>query len=192
MSKVVQLKRQLQRGKVYRRSDLASVGGGVDRYLDALVEDGTLQKLAGGLYYYPEQTAFGPAVPNEEMLVEKFLKDKDFLVTTPNLYNSLGVGTTQLYNTRVVYNHKRHGAFVLGGLKFEFRVKPKFPKKVSAEFLLVDLVNNLETLAEDKEEVLEKVKLKVHNLDKKKLAKLAQDFGKVRTKKLVTHLLEVS
>jgi hypothetical protein len=34
------------------------------------------------------------------------------------------VGTTQLYDKTVVYNHKRHGNFSLGGRKFDFRVKP--------------------------------------------------------------------
>ena len=34
------------------------------------------------------------------------------------------VGTTQLYDKTVVYNHKRHGSFSLGGRKFDFRVKP--------------------------------------------------------------------
>jgi hypothetical protein len=37
----------------------------------------------------------------------------------------------------VVYNHKRHGEFSLGGRKFAFRVKPSFPKTLTKEFLLV-------------------------------------------------------
>jgi hypothetical protein len=36
-----------------------------------------------------------------------------FLLTSPNAYNTLGVGTTQLYDKTVVYNHKRHGHFML-------------------------------------------------------------------------------
>ncbi|MEI9899953.1 MAG: hypothetical protein WDN31_07155 [Hyphomicrobium sp.] len=54
-----------------------------------------------------------------------------FLLTAPNAYNSLGVGTTQLYDMTVVYNHKRHGAFTLGSRRFDFRVKPAFPKSLS-------------------------------------------------------------
>jgi hypothetical protein len=38
-------------------------------------------------------------------LVESFLKDSDFLMVKPNLYNTLGLGLTQLYNTTWVYNH---------------------------------------------------------------------------------------
>lgn len=59
-----------------------------------------------------------------------FLKDDRFLLTSPNAYNALGLGTTQLYNRRVVYNHKRHGKFVRGGRTYDFRVKPHFPRQV--------------------------------------------------------------
>ena len=47
--------------------------------------------------------------------MEAFLRDHRFLLTSPNAYNSLAFGTTQLYNQTVVYNHKRHGQFELGG-----------------------------------------------------------------------------
>ena len=75
------------------------------------------------------------------------------------------VGTTQLYDKTVVYNHKRHGNFSLGGRKFDFRVKPSLPRTLSREFLLVDLVNNLDRLAESKKEVLARVKERRSRLD---------------------------
>lgn len=56
---------------------------------------------------------------------------------SPNHYNSLGVGT-QLYNTKYVYNHKRHGEFQFGKNTFIFKVKPDFPKQLTPEYLLVD------------------------------------------------------
>ena len=122
-----------------------------------LLDDGTLTKLASGLYAYPKPTAFGKAPAEDDKLVKTFLKDDRFLLASPNAYNGLGVGTTQLYDKTVVYNHKRHGEFSLGGRTFEFRAKPSFPKRLSKEFLLVDLVNNLDRLAESKEEVLPRV-----------------------------------
>lgn len=189
MNKVKEFRQHLRPGQVYRREHLTNFSSAVDRHLDILVNEGSLQKLAGGLYYFPEKSVFGNVPPREEVLVRSFLKDDDFLLTTPNLYNSLGVGTTQLYNTVVVYNHKRHGEFTLGNRKFDFRIKPRFPKKLSTEFLLVELVNNLEELAEDKEEVLLKVKEKVRNGDKRKLLFAAERYGKVRTKKLFHNLL---
>lgn len=190
MSTLSTLKRHLRRGNVYRRADLERWSTAVDRHLNQLVEDGTFQKLSHGLYYYPKETVFGPTPPEEAILVRSFLKDDDFLITSPNAYNSLGVGTTQLYNKRVVYNHKRHGEFELGGRKFFFHAKPKFPKKLSEEFLLVDLVNNLDTLAEDKEMVLSKAKEKAGKLDLAKLKRTVSAYGGAKAKKVFSSILE--
>jgi len=184
------LKKHLKRGNVYRRADLERWSTAVDRHLGQLVEDGTLQKLSHGLYYYPKESVFGPTPPDEANLVRSFLKDDDFLITSPNAYNSLGVGTTQLYNKRVVYNHKRHGEFELGGRKFFFHSKPKFPKKITQEFLLVDLVNNLDSLAEDKTEVMQQVLDKAKKMELKKIKRNVSEYGNVRTKKLLSPILE--
>jgi hypothetical protein len=184
------LKKHLRRGNVYRRADLERWSTAVDRHLGQLVEDGTLQKLSHGLYYYPKESVFGPTPPDEANLVRSFLKDDDFLITSPNAYNSLGVGTTQLYNKRVVYNHKRHGEFELGGRKFFFHSKPKFPKKVTQEFLLVDLVNNLDSLAEDKTVVMQQVLDKAKKMELKKIKRNVSEYGNVRTKKLLSPILE--
>src|SRR6267154_6590786 len=156
MTKVEELKKRLRPGQVYRREDVARWSNAVDRHLKQLVDEGTLTKLSGGLYAYPKETAFGKAPAEDDKLVETFLKDDRFLLASPNAYNGLGVGTTQLYDKTVVYNHKRHGEFKLGGRKFAFRVKPHFPKSLTTEFLLVDLVNNLDWLAEAKDEVLKR------------------------------------
>ncbi|MBP4141985.1 hypothetical protein J3S90_09235 [Flavobacterium sp. P4023] len=161
----------------------------VDRHLDELVKEGTLQKLSQGLYSYPELTAFGAAPPEEEVLVRTFLKDKRFLVTSFNAYNALGVGTTQLYNRKIVYNHKRHGDFNLGGKTYSFRVKPHFPLKATTDFLLVDLLNNLDQLAEDPKEVLEKVRLKVAAMNTKKLKYSLREYGSTRAKKRLESIL---
>nr|WP_315153817.1 DUF6088 family protein [uncultured Flavobacterium sp.] len=189
MTKVEELKKQLERGKVYRRSDLAKWSKSVDRHLDVLLKEETLQKLSQGLYYFPEETTFGQTPPEDEVLVRSFLKDDRFLLTSPNAYNSLGVGTTQLYNQRIVYNHKRHGEFKLGNKKFSFRVKPHFPKKVTPEFLIVDLVNNLETLAEDHKEVLKNLSAKVRLMDAKKMEESVMEYGNAKTKKIFESLL---
>ncbi len=188
MSKVEELKKHLQRGKVYRRSDLIHWSKSVDRHLEELLKDKTLQKLSQGLYYFPKETVFGKVPPEEDVLVRSFLKDDRFLLTSPNSYNSLGVGTTQLYNQRVVYNHKRHGEFKLGNKNFLFRVKPHFPKKITPEFLLVDLVNNLDTLAEDHNEVLKNVYSKVRMMEEKKMKKSLIDYGNAKTKQLLAPL----
>lgn len=189
MNKLQELKKHLKRGKVYRRADLAKWSKSVDRHADELVKDGTLQKLAQGLYLYPEVTVFGEAPPEEEVLVRSFLKDSRFLVTSFNAYNSLGVGTTQLYNQKTVYNHKRHGEFKLGGKMYSFKMKPHFPKKATPEFLLVDLLNNLDKLAEDPNEVLAKVKFRVTEMNSKKLRKSLEEYGSLKAKKILEPLV---
>jgi len=154
------------------------------------VSEGTLIKLAGGLYAYPKKTVFGNAPAEDDKLVEAFLKDRRFLLVSPNAYNNLGVGTTQLYDKTVVYNRKRHGDFQLGRRRFAFRVKADFPKTLTKEFLLVDLVNNLDQLAEAGNEVLERLRVRVNSFDVRRLRRAARDYGTVRTKKFFERALK--
>jgi hypothetical protein len=184
MTRLEALKKHLRPGQVYRRADLARWSNAVDRHLKQLVSDGTLTKLSGGLYAYPKGTVFGRAPADDRALVRSFLKDDHFLLASPNAYNRLGVGTTQLYDKTVVYNRKRHGTFALGGRTFDFRMKPSFPRKLSSEFLLVDLVNNVDQLAESKDEVLARVKERAASLDAPRLRRAARNYGGVRAKKL--------
>jgi hypothetical protein len=104
----------------------------------------------------------------------------------------LGVGTTQLYDKTVVYNHKRHGSFSLGGRAFDFRVRPSFPRFLNREFLLVDLVNNLDRLAESKAEVLARVRERAASYDAPRLLRAARDYGNVRTKKFFARTLSAN
>ena len=189
MTLLDKLKMNLTEGKVYRRAELSNWSKSVDRHLEELVTDGTLQKLSPGMYYFPKESVFGQTPPDEKELVQSFLKDDRFLLTSLNAYNSLGVGTTQLYNERVVYNHKRHGEYKLGNRVFNFKLKPHFPKKVTEEFLLVDLVNNVDALAEDRNEVLQKVLLKARSMDKKKLKYIVNTYGGVRAKKMLNSVI---
>lgn len=184
MTKLEELKTHLKPGQAYRRADLARWSTSVDRHIKQLVESGVLKKLSGGLYTYPKATAFGPAPAGDKDIVSAFLKDHRFLLASPNAYNSLGVGTTQLYDRTVVYNHKRHGEFQLGGRKYAFRVKPRFPKSLTTEFLLVDLVNNLDQIAETKDEVLKRVMERAVAADKPRLRRAVREYGNERTKRL--------
>jgi hypothetical protein len=176
---------ELQAGRVYRREDLARLSKAVDRHLQELVSTGTLKKLAQGLYYAPKQSSFGPLPPTDEQVVQGFLRDKDFLVFSPSSYNTVGLGTTQLYNSTLVYNHKRHGVFKLGNRQFHFRVKPRFPKKLTPEFLYVDLLNNLEELAEDRDAVLSQARTKYLSFNQSLLLKTLDNYGSMATRKRV-------
>ena len=176
---------ELQAGQVYRREDLARLSNSVDRHLRELVSKGMLRKLAQGLYHAPKPSSFGPLPPTDEQVVKGFLRDKDFLVFSPSSYNAVGLGTTQLYNRTLVYNHKRHGLFRLGNRQFDFRVKPRFPKKLTAEFLYVDLLNNLDELAEDRDAVLVQARSKLSSFNPATLQLAVEKFSNMATRKLI-------
>lgn len=178
-------------GRVFRRKDISSQSPSVDRELSRRLQTGQVCKAARGLYYVPKQTPFGPVPPEPNRLLAKFLDDKQFLVFNPSAYNTLGLGTTQLYNRTTVYNHKRHGTFTLAGFEFEFRQKRQFPlaAKVTREFLLVDLLNNITTLAEDPATVLHRVQTQLATFDAGHLQAAARQYGTERTRKQVATLL---
>ena len=189
MKSLEALDRKLKPGQVYRRKDLLGLSSAVDRDLAQLVGAGKLRKVASGLYHKPEASVFGQVPADEQTMVKAFLEDDRFLVVSPNAYNSLGLGTTQLYNSRRVYNQKRHGQFKLGNHSFNFVQKPNVPKTLSKEFLLVELVNNLKNLEEDRSAVLDRIPNKLAEMDRRKLSQLVKDFGTVATKKFFSPLL---
>lgn len=182
MNTLNRLKNQLAAGHVYRRAELAHWSTAVDRHLKVLLGEGTLKRMSQGLYYCPKQASFGEVPPSDAELVRAFLKTPDFLLTSYNDYNALGVGATQLYNHRLVYNHKRHGQFELGGKMFDFRLKHKFPKVVTKEFLLVDLLNHLNDLAEDKEAILRAVGRKYFSPPTAQIQAMVNEYAGERTK----------
>jgi hypothetical protein len=192
MSALGELKKKLKPGRVYRRKDLARWSNAVDRHLNMLLEEGRLKKVSGGLYMTPRKTRFGAAPAAPEEMVMSFLEDDRFLLVSPNAFNGLGVGTTQLYNKPVVYNRKRHGDFELNGRPFEFRRRPSFPKAVTEEFLLVDLLHNLDRLAEDREAVRERALARARKLDRRRLAKAVYDFDSSRVRSMLAPVLEDS
>jgi hypothetical protein len=190
MAETEQLSKKLMPGKVYRRAELERYSSSVDHDLRNLVREGALCKAARGVYYVPRKTAFGQAPPEDKEMVRGFLKDNRFLLTSPNDYSILGVGITQLYNELIVYNYKRHGNFKLGNRTFSFRIKTHFPRKVDEAFLLVDLVNNLNHLAENEVEVLNRVAKKAKEMDGPKLRAAIQQYANVRTQKLFSTFLK--
>jgi hypothetical protein len=179
----------MKEGKVYRRQSLEGLSNNLARDLNKLVEKEELIKAAPSLYYKPEMTQFGsrPASVNE--LVSAFLNEGDFLITSFNDYNALGLGLTQLYNNTIVYNRKRHGEFILDGRPFSFRRPRNFPKEASKEFLFVDVLNNRNELAEDTTNLESLVAENAMKGSKKTLLENANYYGKVYTKKFFRELL---
>jgi len=189
MSKVSELKTHLKRGAVYRRADLEQWSKSVDRHIAELIAEGTLEKVGPSLYHYPRKNIFGKEPPENNTLIKKYLKDNKFLITSFNQYNGLGVGTTQLYNSMIVYNHNKSGQVKLDNKVFKFKKKSAFPAEVSKEFLMVDLVNNLPELAEDQPEVLKRVYQTIPKLDPKSMSNALKRYGTAKTKKLLATAL---
>ena len=181
----------LKVGHVYRRAMLLSSSNAVDRDLIKLVQCGVLEKVSTGLYYKPNTSRFGTLPPDNHELVKRFLGDSRFLLYSWNQYNTLGLGLTQVYNNLVVYNNKRHGMFKLGVKKFDFRRPARgFPSKMSDEFLLVDLVNNLNELDEDTGLIKQGIKNKILQFNQKKLGSYASLYGKIATRKFFESINE--
>lgn len=178
-----QLKTHLRTGRVYRREEFLQWSNAVDRHLKSLTNEGVLKKLRAGLYYCPRKFEFGEAPAEENSLVQAFLRSDRFVVTSPNAFTQLGLGATQLYNKRVVYNQKRHGTFDLGGRTYVFHKRMNVPKRLTLEFLLVDLVNGLDNLAEDHEALMARVKVKATEMDHRRLSRAVSLFGNCSTQK---------
>lgn len=177
---------QLKPGEVYSWDSLKEYSNSLGRDVKRLLEEGLLNKVGPGLYLRPQKSRYGLLPANERQLVSGFLKTDDYLMFSPNDYNSLRVGLTQLRNETFVYNNKRHEKIRLGRRNFNFkRPNNGFPKKLTKEFLLVDLINNLDYVGEPQDQVKESVARKVQSgeFDKKLLLSLAKQYGKVGTRK---------
>jgi hypothetical protein len=186
MNSAEKLMNHLELGRVYRREALLPYTKAVDRDLKSLSQNGTLKKVAPGLYYYPKISRYGELPPSDYELVNSFLKGDSFLLFSWNDYNSLQLGLTQLYNKVIVYNRKRHEEVRLGNKLFDFQRPIKgFPAKLSKEFLLVDLLNNLAEMVDDPEEVKMHIKSKLSSFDLAKLKQLSKLYGKVSTRKFL-------
>ena len=185
MSALDDFRRQLQPGEVYRRRDLAKWSANLDRHVRRLVQEGHLERVSRGLYLAPRQTRFGRAPARPEKLIEAFLKDDRFLLMSPNVFNGIGVGTTQLYNEPVVYNLRRHGRFELGGRPYDFRRRSSVPTDLNAEVLLVGLLLSMHRLAEDRTELSPRVLDRARAMDPDRLAQAASDFGSAKASRLL-------
>jgi hypothetical protein len=181
-------RKNLKSGKVYRRQELERWSNAIDRHLAELVKEGDLKKLSQGLYYAPKKTKFGEAPPDENILLKGFLQDDQFMVMSPNMYNNLNLGLTQLYNKTWVYNHKRKGSFTLGNREFEFKLKSSFPNSLSKEYVLVDMLNNLSELAEDTGAIIVQLKKRIADYNFDNLYEMATRYGNSMTKKLIRRL----
>ena len=90
---------------------------------------------AGALEVWPR------APVSDEVLLRAFLDDEPFLISGPPRWNPLGLGSTAMFASTLVYNTRRTGDFTLAGHPFVLR-RVYFPKDPSLEWFVVDLLKH--------------------------------------------------
>jgi hypothetical protein len=131
----------LEPGRAYRTRDLRRWSANPTRLARRLVDEGKLREAAHGLYYAPVPSKFGPAPAADAELLRAFLGGEPFLITGPPRWNALGLGSTAMFATTLVYNTRRSGEVVLGGRRFLLR-RVYFPEHPAPEWFVVDLLQH--------------------------------------------------
>ena len=132
---------ELAPGRVYRTRDLEHWTANAPRLAKRLVKSGELVPLAHGLFAHPKRGRFGTVPPADDEIMRAFLDNTPFVLTGPDRWNALGLGTTAVFAEPLVYNQKRSGRFVLGGRVFQLR-RVAFPEAPPPEWYVVDLLEH--------------------------------------------------
>jgi hypothetical protein len=180
----------LKPGRVYRTRELARWSANPTRFAQRLVRDGVLQLLAPGLYVHPKKSRFGEVPPTTEELLRGFLEGSPYVITGPERWNALGLGTTAVLPVTLVYNMKRSGEIDLGHRRFLFR-RVAFPQRPTAEWFAIDLLEHADMAGAsraDLEAALAR-RLASHDLDREALHVAASRYGIRATLQLVERTL---
>ncbi|MGE3601579.1 MAG: hypothetical protein AB7N70_39245 [Dehalococcoidia bacterium] len=107
-----------------------------------------------------------------------FLDGDQYLVTGPERWNALGLGTTAVFASPLVYNRKRSGEFKLGDRRFRLR-RVAFPRRPTPEWFVVDLFQNAEEAGASRAELTEALARAVRRarFDRDELRRMARRFG---------------
>lgn len=176
----------LRPGHVYRTADLLVWGANPTRLAKNLVDKGLLQPLAQGLFVHPRRGRFGTVPPTDKEVLRSFLRGTPFVITGPERWNALGLGTTAMFAVTLVYNVKRSGEFTLGGRRYLLR-RVRFPRRPTPEWYAVDLIENAGMAGvslNDLEQGLARA-VADKRLDQTILLEYAAEYGTKRTLALV-------
>ena len=181
----------LRRGRVYRTRDLARWSGNPTRLANRLVERGLLQRLAHGLYLHPSESRFGSVPPTDRELLRAFLGGAPYVVTGPEAWNALGLGSTAMHADTLVYNTKRSGMFRLAGRTFRLR-RVAFPRNPPKEWFAVDLLERADEAGVSRREVASAVAAAVEagRLDAETLRAMAERYASKSVQVLLGSALE--
>jgi hypothetical protein len=181
----------LRAGRAYRTKDLGAWGANAPRLAKRLVREGQLVPLAHGLFAHPRRGRFGAVPPSDAEVMRAFLNGGRFVFTGPERWNALGLGTTALFATSLIYNTKRSGTFEFGGRKYQLR-RVAFPTRPTAEWFVVDLFENAERAGAAPESLAAALRRAVAAgaFDPGRLREMGQRYGTRRTRELLERALE--
>lgn len=183
----------LEAGRVYRTRDLAAWSSNAPRLAKRLVREGQLVPLAHGLFSRPERSRFGNVPPTDQELMRAFLDGAAFVFTGPERWNALGLGSTAVFATRLVYNTKRSGTFEFGGRRFLLR-RVAFPENPPPEWFAVDLLENADQAGASARELAESLAraLRRGAFDRERLEEMTRKFASKATASRVSAALAAS
>jgi hypothetical protein len=178
---------ELIAGRVYRTADLKRWSTNPTRTAERLVAAGTLRKLRHGLYYHPQLSKWGVVPPAREEVLRAVLGDTPFVVTGSGVWNALGLGSTAVFATPLVYNGKLSGEVTIDVFRFAFR-RVRFPPSPSTEWCVVDLIQHRAMAGLDLETLRQTLRAALldRRFDAVQLQQMAAEYGTRETQTLVT------
>jgi len=177
-------------GQVLRTEDLRQWSANPSRLGKRLVLEGKLEFLKQGLYLAPRSSKFGKVPPDNQALLQSFLKNTPYIETGPAAWNALGLGSTSLFAGALVYNTKRSGRFTLAGKTFDLR-RVRFPVTPTPEWFVVDLLEHHDEagVSLDTLESRLAAAMRTRRFDREKLLSMAEEFGTHRTLRVIIKAL---
>lgn len=149
-----------------------------------------MRKAAHGLYYAPIESRFGSAPAQDEELLRAFFEGGRFVVTGPPRWNALGLGSTAMFASTLVYNTRRSGEFTFDGRRFLLR-RVLFPENPTPEWFVVDLLQHHEMVGAALTELAQRLTstLRAGRWDAERLRDMAVQFGTQATQATVERCL---
>lgn len=181
---------ELEPGRAYRTRDFRRWGKNPTRLARRLVHEGKLRQAAHGLYYAPIPSKFGPAPATDEELLRVFLGNEPYLVTGPERWNALGLGSTAMFAAKLVYNTRRTGEVVLDGRRFLLR-RVYFPEKPTPEWFVIDLLQHHDMAGVALSDLRDGIAstLRLGRWNRERLREMAESYGTRATIALVNDAL---
>ena len=131
--------------------------------------------------------------PTDEAVMRAFLDGAPFVLTGPERWNALGLGTSAAFAAQLVYNTKRSGEFQLGRRRYLLR-RVAFPKQPSPEWFVVDLFQHAEQAAANRDDLTRALgeALRRGRFDAARLRTCAQEYGSRDTQQRIEEALDAA